>query len=76
LQAASAGPAEGRPDVTPLDLRAQQTLSARETMLSFSEDEVQRLGLTMDEFRLAVAQLPDESVLVEWWSAVIDAAAE
>jgi hypothetical protein len=62
--------------VTPLDLREQPARPARETMLGFSEDDVRRLGLTMDEFRSAVAQLPDESLLVEWLSAVIDAAAE
>ena len=76
MQAARAGPAERRPDVTPLDLRAMQARSARETLLGFSDDEVRPFGLTVDDVRRAVERLPDESVLVEWWSAIVDAAAE
>jgi hypothetical protein len=39
----------------------------------FSAYVVRRVGLDMDEFRTAVARLPDESVLTEWLAARIDA---
>jgi hypothetical protein len=38
----------------------------------FSAYAVRRLGLDMGEFRIAVAQAPDERAVVEWLSARID----
>ena len=59
-------------------LRSQQWFDNPENpgMTALYLERYLNFGLTMDEFRLAVARLPDDSVLVEWWSAIIDTAAE
>ena len=41
----------------------------------FSAYVVRRLGLDMNEFRRAVAEVPNEAAIVEWLAARIDASA-